>query len=97
MWYYWLLFIFLAFISKAILAFVMIYLLLPTERSCSQCDEETLLVRTNRVARLGLALSLGRIQWRWCPRCGWEGLARPVKVGAPAGVGRTRNPSRIIR
>jgi hypothetical protein len=81
MWFYWLLFFFAAFISKVLLAFVMIYLLLPTDRRCAQCDDDTLLIRTNRVGRIGFALSFGRVQWRWCPRCGWEGLAR--RVGPP--------------
>lgn len=82
MWYYWLLFFFAAFFSKVILALVMIFLLLPTDRRCSQCDEDTLLIRTNRLGRIGFALSFGRVQWRWCPRCGWEGLARGS--GAPS-------------
>jgi hypothetical protein len=81
MWLYWLLFFFAAFISKLFLAFVMIYLLLPSDRRCSRCDEDTLLMLTNRIGRVGFALSLGRVQWRWCPRCGWEGLAR--RTGAP--------------
>jgi hypothetical protein len=76
MLYYWLLFFFIAFGSKVVLALVMIYLLLPTDRRCSQCDEETLLLRTNPIGRWAFALSLRRVQWRWCPRCGWEGLAR---------------------
>lgn len=76
MLFYWLLFFFVAFFAKALLAFVMIYLLLPTDQSCSQCDEETLLIRVNRVGRIGFALTYGHVQWRWCPRCGWEGLAR---------------------
>jgi hypothetical protein len=78
MLFYWLLFFFVAFFAKAFLAFVMIYLLLPVDRCCSQCDEETLLIRFNRMGRWGSALTLGRVQWRWCPRCEWEGLARRV-------------------
>lgn len=77
MLYYWLLFFFLAFGAKVVLALLMIYLLLPKERYCGECDEETLLIRTNLAGRIGFALSFGRVQWRWCPRCGWEGLARP--------------------
>jgi hypothetical protein len=76
MLFYWLLFFFVAFGAKVFLALVMIFLLLPMDRSCSQCDDDTLLIRPNRVGRLGFALSLGRVQWRWCPGCGWEGLAR---------------------
>ena len=94
MLYYWLLFFFVAFGAKVVLAFAMIYLLLPSDRSCSQCDEETLLIRTNRAGRIGFALSKGLVQWRWCPKCGWEGLARrverqsrhstqPARAGAP--------------
>lgn len=78
MWFNWLLFIFVAFVSKVFLAFVMIYILLPNERCCAQCDEETLLLRGGRLSRMGTALTFGRVRWRWCPRCGWEGLARRV-------------------
>ncbi|MEX2570783.1 MAG: hypothetical protein WD737_05715 [Gemmatimonadota bacterium] len=78
MWYYWLLFFFVAVVAKLLLAFTMIYLLLPAERLCILCDHETLLIRTNRAGRVGSALSLGRVRWRWCPRCGWEGLARRI-------------------
>lgn len=101
MWYHWLLFIFLAFISKALLAFVIIYLLLPGDRSCGHCNEETLLIRVNRAARLGFALALGRLQWRWCPRCGWEGLARRVRVEGASAAKQVRTrvtyPSLIRR
>jgi hypothetical protein len=84
MLYYWLLFFFLAFGAKVVLALVMIYLLLPPDRSCNLCEEETLLIRTNRLGRIGFRLSFGRVQWRWCPRCGWEGLARRApKPAAP--------------
>jgi hypothetical protein len=78
MWYHWVLFIFVAFVAKVLLAFAMIYILLPNERSCAQCDGETLLIRGNRLSRIGSALTLGRVQWRWCPRCEWEGLARRI-------------------
>ncbi len=74
----WLLFICVAFVSKVVLAFVMIYILLPNERCCAQCDEETLLMRGGPISRFGTTLSLGRIRWRWCPRCGWEGLSRQI-------------------
>ena len=85
-WFYWLFFFFVAFGAKVVLAFVMIYLLLPTDRQCVQCDDDTLLIRPSRAGRLGFALSRGRVQYRWCPRCGWEGLARhsPPRGRAPA-------------
>jgi hypothetical protein len=73
MLYYWLLFFFVVFVAKLILATVMIYCLLPNDRLCTRCEEETLLMRKRG---LGSLVFLGRVQHRWCPRCGWEGLAR---------------------
>ena len=26
-------------------------------------------------------LMLGRLQKRWCPRCGWEGITRTGRMG----------------
>ena len=69
-------FVFIAFGAKALLAFAMIYLLLPADRTCSSCDGETLPLRMGPLGRLLSALSLGVVQRRWCPRCGWEGLTR---------------------
>ena|SRR5688572_32843569 len=95
MWYYWVLFIFLAFISKALLAFGMIYFLLPNDRFCSQCDEDTLLIRSSFLGRIGYTLTWGRMEWRWCPRCGWEGLARRGKFDEmPRAVDRIRQETR---
>ncbi len=96
MLYYWLLFFFIAFGAKVLLAFAMVYLLLPTDTSCSQCDEETLLIRTNPVGRAGFALSFGRVQLRWCPRCGWEGLTRRASRQATheTRLARPRTPTR---
>jgi hypothetical protein len=81
---YWILFFFVAFIAKALLAFAMIYLLLPAERTCSDCDEETVLMQAGRLGRIGFALLGGRIQRRWCPHCGWEGLTRRTRGTPPA-------------
>jgi len=96
MLFYWLLFFFVAFGSKVLLAFVMIYFLLPSDRSCTECDAETLLIRTNRIGRIGFALSRGRVQWRWCARCGWEGLARKrgERVRQPVEIARTPSSTR---
>jgi hypothetical protein len=56
----------------------MIYMLLPSERSCNSCDGETLLIRPSGFAG-GLArLTRGRLQQRWCPRCEWYGFSRLV-------------------
>lgn len=76
MLFYWLLFFFLAMGAKVLLAFVMIYLLLPADRMCNHCDEETLLIQPRKFGRVAMVLSMNRLEWRWCPRCEWEGLAR---------------------
>jgi hypothetical protein len=73
---YWLLYFFVAFGSKLLLALVTIYLLLPSVSSCNGCDEETLLLQMGRGRRFVSLIFLGRVQRRWCPRCGWEGYAR---------------------
>ncbi len=86
---YWYLFFFVTVGAKLVLAALMIYLLLPTDRRCSRCDDDTLLMRPSRFGRIGSRLTLGRVQWRWCPRCGWEGLARRGADPSPsAGVPR---------
>jgi hypothetical protein len=77
----WIFFFFVAFGAKVILAFAMIYLILEEERGCPSCDAETILVRMGLAGRALSLLTFGRVQRRWCPRCGWEGLTR---TGAPA-------------
>jgi hypothetical protein len=78
MLFYYTLFLFIAFGSKLLLALVMIYLLLPSERSCNSCDGETLMIHPTGTGGLLARLSRGRIQQRWCPRCEWYGLSRRV-------------------
>ena len=86
LWYY-LLFFFLTVGAKLLLALVMIYFLLPADRLCSRCDGETLLLGGSRAARFRTRLFLGRVQWRWCAQCGWEGMARRIAGPSPtAGV-----------
>jgi hypothetical protein len=90
MWPTYLLYIFVAFIAKAILGVAVCYLILPTERSCDACDEETLPIRMGAVGRLLARASGGRIQRRWCPRCGSEGMTRTgVPMDTPVAGGRT--------
>lgn len=79
----WIFFFFLAFGAKALLAFAMIYLIFPNDRVCNECDGETMLVQMGPTGRLLSALSLGRVQRRWCPRCGWEGLTRSGRTNRP--------------
>jgi hypothetical protein len=72
----WLLFFFIAFGAKVVLACAMIYLILPADRVCSGCDAETLPLRMGGMGRLCARVMLNRIQRRFCPRCGWEGFIR---------------------
>mgnify|MGYP006174735807 CR=1 FL=1 len=77
MLYYYLIFFFVTVGAKFILALVMIYLLLPTDRRCAECDEETILLEGHPLVRAVTRVLPGRLQRRWCPRCGHEGFARP--------------------
>ena len=52
MLYYYLLFFFLTVGAKLVLALAMIYLLLPTDRRCGDCNGETLLVEGHRLVRI---------------------------------------------
>jgi len=79
----WIFFFFLAFGAKALLAFAMIYLIIPSDRVCNECDGETMLMQMGVMGRILSALSLGRVQRRWCPRCGWEGLTRSGRMNRP--------------
>ncbi|HEU0013559.1 MAG TPA: hypothetical protein VFQ45_07730 [Longimicrobium sp.] len=86
----WLLFFFVAFISKLLLGIVVCYLIFPADRTCDECDGETLPVRMGWMGRTMSWLMRGSLQRRWCPRCGWEGMTRTSPVdrtgGAPAEV-----------
>lgn len=76
MLYYYLLFFFVTVIAKLLLAMVMIYMLLPSDRRCGDCGEETLLMEGHALARLVTRWTPGRLQRRWCPGCGQETFAR---------------------
>jgi uncharacterized protein with PIN domain len=69
-------FIFIAVVSKAILAAITIYLLFPTDRQCNNCGGEMVLLQMGPVARSIARLLRGRLQRRWCPRCGEATWAR---------------------
>lgn len=76
-------FIFATVGAKLVLALVAIYYLLPGDRRCAVCDEETLAL----TARRGFATlqRLLRLRRRWCPRCGAGALARDAASRAPVG------------
>lgn len=77
MLYYWLLFFFVTVFAKVLLAMVMIYLLLPTDRCCGECGGETLLIEDHLLVRLVTRWRPGRLQRRWCPACSRMAFARP--------------------
>ena len=89
----WILFFLIAFVAKAGLAAAMCYLIFPDQRSCDQCDADTLPVRMGSLGRVLNLLMRGRLQKRWCPRCGWQGMTRTGRFGtadvAEAGVHAT--------
>lgn len=93
----WLLFFFVAFGSKVLLATVMIYLLFPSDRTCSACDGETVALRPGPFGRVMQALLLGAIQRRWCPRCGWEGTARTGRLSRTSPALTDAERSRVPR
>ena len=80
----WIFFFFIAFGAKVLLAFAMIYWMLSTDRVCNECDGETLPIQMGPFGRSLSMLSFGRVQRRWCPRCGWEGLTRTGRLNRPA-------------
>ena len=61
------------------------------------CEEETLLMEGSRLVRLVCRVWPGRLQRRWCPRCGREGFARPVlRSSAPEPAPETRTTTRSV-
>lgn len=97
MLYYYLFYFFIAVGAKLLLAMLMIYLLLPGDARCGECDGETLLIRPRLPGRLASRLALGRVQWRWCPRCGSEGMSRRTRCSGAAAPIRIPRPRRTRR
>lgn len=60
----------LVFLRWGLVAVAALLLLRPA-KSCPACFRRTLLIR-----RPVLRAMLWMAEWRWCPACGWEGLAR---------------------
>lgn len=86
----WISFFFVAFFAKLGLAAAMCYLIFSADRTCDGCDSETLPVRMGAAGRLLNRLLLGRLQKRWCPRCGWQGITRTGSLNAHAVVPGTQ-------
>jgi hypothetical protein len=86
MWAKYLLFFFVAFGSKAVLAMVTIYFIFPSERSCPECDGATIPLRMGAAGRMLSWMLRGTVERRWCPRCRWEGMTRTgqLPVDAPS-------------
>lgn len=81
---FWISFFFVAFGAKVVLALATIYLILPAERSCVQCDADTIPVRMGPAGRLLAWAMRGTVERRWCPRCEWEGMTRAPRGGRDA-------------
>jgi hypothetical protein len=61
------------FLTASLIATVaMAYRLLPSGRMCTCCGGPTDPVETRFPLRLGKRW----VHWRWCSRCGWEGVGR---------------------
>ena len=65
-------------------------------RACPACFEDTIPIRKPLLERFGQAF-----EWRWCPSCGWEGIARrsnrsgwpaPPHPAPPNGAPEARTP-----
>ena len=59
--------------------FVLLYLFLPSGRTCPRCATETVSIRSRLLAPARRVACL-----RWCMACGWEGLARTAMLRRPA-------------
>ncbi len=93
----YLLFFFVVFGSKVLLAAITIFLLLPSDRRCNRCEADTILIRMSAPGRVLARLSGGRVQRRWCPGCGWGGLARVDRRGRSDAAFRIRLRTRQPR
>lgn len=68
----WLL-IFTLWTAMLLSPIILLFVFLPSGRRCPRCSaDETLLMRSGWPLRVFTKV-IGR---RWCPKCGWEGLAR---------------------
>lgn len=69
------LYLLLVIVLPLALSLAMGYRGLPSGKACPLCAGETLRLQSRwlRPVRLG---SGRRLHARWCPRCGWEGVAR---------------------
>src|SRR5712691_1298629 len=65
------------------------YLLLPQGSLCPHCGVEMMPIRNRFFDRL-----LPALQRRWCLECGWNGVVRRRRYGAPRWA---RAPRRVAR
>ncbi len=81
------LYLLLVIVLPLALSLVMGYRGLPTGKACPLCAGETVRLQSRwlRYARLTAGR---RLHARWCPRCGWEGVARVTEAPPqrPAGL-----------
>lgn len=75
------------FVLRAIAATFAYAWLLSDAPECPNCGRETL-----HVQRRGLDWLFPRLQPRWCPECGWDGLLHP-----PVGTGALPDQCAVMR
>lgn len=61
---------------RALLVGVLTLLVIYPVRACPACFEEG----TLPIRKWWLVPVARRLEWRWCPACGWEGPARRVST-----------------
>jgi hypothetical protein len=71
---------------RAVLVGALALLVIHPVRACPACFREP----TFRVRKWWLRLLARRMEWRWCPGCGWEGPARRMAGGASPYASSTR-------
>jgi len=63
------------------------YRALPRTERCPVCRGETLRLRSRLLRWISRALPSSTLHRRWCPACGWEGVARLRAARAAQGAG----------
>lgn len=61
---------------------------LPEGRGCPVCRGDTMRVLARWLGMLSRPLSRSALHRRWCPTCGWEGVARVPALQMPAAAVR---------
>lgn len=66
---------------RAVVVAFMVFFIIRPVRACPACFRDTFPLRKRWLHALGFVAH--HLEWRWCPFCDWQGLARRVQVPAP--------------